>query len=105
MKKNATIAAAHLQRAPTSGAMLPTTWLQQPGGGAIQNNQTLQVCQQKMRLQSLQQERERLKQRQQEIIRQVCFLIKLYSLLSLDVLIEILLRTAYDYVIFVGEII
>ncbi|XP_043787213.1 transcriptional coactivator YAP1 [Apis laboriosa] len=62
----------HLQRAPTSGAMLPQNWLQQqqPTGGGIQNNQTLQACQQKLRLQSLQMERERLKQRQQEIIRQ-----------------------------------
>ncbi|PBC28574.1 WW domain-containing transcription regulator protein [Apis cerana cerana] len=64
--------ATHLQRAPTSGAMLPQNWLQQqqPTGGGIQNNQTLQACQQKLRLQSLQMERERLKQRQQEIIRQ-----------------------------------
>ncbi|XP_015595189.1 transcriptional coactivator YAP1 [Cephus cinctus] len=61
---------SHLQRAPTSGAMLPQNWLQQPGGGGIQSNQTLQACQQKLRLQSLQMERERLKQRQQEIIRQ-----------------------------------
>ncbi|XP_017883902.1 transcriptional coactivator yorkie [Ceratina calcarata] len=62
----------HLQRAPTSGAMLPQNWLQQqqPTGGGIQNNQTLQACQQKLRLQSLQMERERLKQRQQEIMRQ-----------------------------------
>ncbi|XP_071858130.1 transcriptional coactivator yki [Bombus fervidus] len=62
----------HLQRAPTSGAMLPQNWLQQqqPTGGGIQSNQTLQACQQKLRLQSLQMERERLKQRQQEIIRQ-----------------------------------
>ncbi|XP_076282815.1 transcriptional coactivator yki isoform X1 [Lasioglossum baleicum] len=61
----------HLQRAPTSGAMLPQNWLQQqPTGGGIQSNQTLQVCQQKLRLQSLQMERERLKQRQQEIMRQ-----------------------------------
>ncbi|XP_076639386.1 transcriptional coactivator yki isoform X3 [Colletes latitarsis] len=60
----------HLQRAPTSGAMLPQNWLQQPTGGGIQSNQTLQACQQKLRLQSLQMERERLKQRQQEIMRQ-----------------------------------
>ncbi|KAG7199055.1 hypothetical protein KM043_017958 [Ampulex compressa] len=60
----------HLQRAPTSGAMLPQNWLQQPAGGGIQSNQTLQACQQKLRLQSLQMERERLKQRQQEIMRQ-----------------------------------
>lgn len=63
--------ATHLQRAPTSGAMLPQNWLQQPTGGGIQSNQSLQACQQKLRLQSLQMERERLKQRQQEIIRQV----------------------------------
>lgn len=64
--------ATHLQRAPTSGAMLPQTWqIQQQGGGGIQSNQTLQACQQKLRLQSLQMERERLKQRQQEIRRQV----------------------------------
>ncbi|XP_053980967.1 transcriptional coactivator yorkie isoform X2 [Hylaeus anthracinus] len=61
---------SHLQRAPTSGAMLPQNWLQQPTGGGIQSNQTLQACQQKLRLQSLQMERERLKQRQQEIMRQ-----------------------------------
>ncbi|CAD1479204.1 unnamed protein product, partial [Heterotrigona itama] len=61
----------HLQRPPTSGAMLPQSWLQQPtAAGGIQSNQTLQACQQKLRLQSLQMERERLKQRQQEIIRQ-----------------------------------
>lgn len=62
----------HLQRAPTSGAMLPQNWLQQqqPTGGGIQSSQTLQACQQKLRLQSLQLERERLKQRQQEIMRQ-----------------------------------
>lgn len=51
--------------------MLPQNWqLQQPTG--IQSNQNLQACQkQKIRLQSLQLERERLKQRQQEIMRQV----------------------------------
>ncbi|XP_032682602.1 transcriptional coactivator YAP1-like isoform X2 [Odontomachus brunneus] len=61
----------HLQRAPTSGAMLPQNWLQQqqPTGGGI-SSQSLQACQQKLRLQSLQMERERLKQRQQEIMRQ-----------------------------------
>lgn len=64
-------AASHLQRAPTSGAMLPQNWIQQPGAGVIPSNQTLQACQQKLRLQSLQMERERLKQRQQEIMRQV----------------------------------
>lgn len=63
--------------------MLPQTWQIQQQGGAggagsavgagagIQSNQTLQACQQKIRLQSLQMERERLKQRQQEIMRQV----------------------------------
>lgn len=53
--------------------MLPQNWLQQqqPTGGGIQSSQTLQACQQKLRLQSLQLERERLKQRQQEIMRQV----------------------------------
>ncbi|XP_043271966.1 transcriptional coactivator YAP1 isoform X2 [Venturia canescens] len=60
----------HLQRAPTSGALLPQNWLQQPGSTSIQSNQNLQACQQKLRLQSLQMERERLKQRQQEIMRQ-----------------------------------
>ena len=72
-------AASNLQRAPTSGAMLPQNWLQQPGGGSgIQSNQTLQACQQKLRLQSLQMERERLKQRQQEIARQVTILSHLF---------------------------
>lgn len=51
--------------------MLPQTWLQQQPTGSIQNNQTLQACQQKLRLQSLHMERERLKQRRQEIMRQV----------------------------------
>ena len=52
--------------------MLPQSWqLQQSTGGAsLPNNQTLQACQQNLRLQSLQMERERLKQRQQEIARQ-----------------------------------
>ncbi|XP_011648280.1 transcriptional coactivator YAP1 [Pogonomyrmex barbatus] len=59
---------AHLQRTPASGAMLPQNWLQQPTGG-LQNNQNA-VCQQKLRLYSLHQERERLKQRQAEIMRQ-----------------------------------
>lgn len=45
--------------------MLPQSWPLQPAGG-IQNNQA--ACQQKIRLQSLQMERERLKQRQQEIM-------------------------------------
>lgn len=49
--------------------MLPQSWLAQQPAGVIQNNQSLQVCQQKIRLQSLQMERERLKQRQQEIMR------------------------------------
>ncbi|XP_074103723.1 transcriptional coactivator yki [Cotesia typhae] len=61
---------SHLQRAPTTNAMLPQNWLQQPGATGIQNNQNIQVCQQKLRLQSLQMERERLKQRQAEIMRQ-----------------------------------
>lgn len=62
--------AVHLQRAPTSGAILPqsiSSWIQQP----LSQSQSLQACQQKLRLQSLQMERERLKQRQQEIMRQV----------------------------------
>lgn len=46
----------HLQRTPSTGAA---------GGGWA--NASIQVCQQKLRLQSLQLERERLKQRQQEI--------------------------------------
>lgn len=62
--------------------MLPQNWqLQQPTGG-IQSNQSLQAaCQQKIRLQSLQMERERLKQRQQEIMRQVT--VVTYSLFDL----------------------
>jgi protein yorkie len=60
----------HLQRAPTSGAMLPQNWIQQPGAAGLPTNQTIQACQQKLRLQSLQMERERLKQRQAEIMRQ-----------------------------------
>ncbi|XP_045774871.1 transcriptional coactivator YAP1 isoform X2 [Maniola jurtina] len=47
----------HLQRTPTSGGVA--------GGGWA--NASIQACQQKLRLQSLQLERERLKQRQQEI--------------------------------------
>ncbi|KAJ8669592.1 hypothetical protein QAD02_000851 [Eretmocerus hayati] len=63
---------SHLQRPPASGAMLPQNWQIQPqSGSGLQNNQTLQACQQKLRLQSLQMERERLKQRQAEIMRQV----------------------------------
>ncbi|XP_045774915.1 WW domain-containing transcription regulator protein 1 isoform X7 [Maniola jurtina] len=49
--------AQHLQRTPTSGGVA--------GGGWA--NASIQACQQKLRLQSLQLERERLKQRQQEI--------------------------------------
>ncbi|XP_050527531.1 transcriptional coactivator YAP1-A [Daktulosphaira vitifoliae] len=63
---------AHLQRAPTSGAVLPSgsaSWLLN-GNGASGLSQSLQVTQQKLRLHSLQLERERLKIRQQEIIRQ-----------------------------------
>lgn len=53
--------AQHLQRTPAgSGAA---------GGGWA--NASIQACQQKLRLQSLQLERERLKQRQQEILLQV----------------------------------
>ncbi|PZC75181.1 transcriptional coactivator YAP1 isoform X1 [Helicoverpa armigera] len=48
----------HLQRTPAAGGAVPD------GGWA---NASLQACQQKLRLQSLQLERERLKQRQQEI--------------------------------------
>ncbi|KAF9421428.1 hypothetical protein HW555_002643 [Spodoptera exigua] len=48
----------HLQRTPAAGGAVPD------GGWA---NTSLQACQQKLRLQSLQLERERLKQRQQEI--------------------------------------
>lgn len=65
------VLAAHLQRAPTSGAVLPSgsaSWLLNGVSGL---SQSLQVTQQKLRLHSLQMERERLKQRQQEIIRQV----------------------------------
>ncbi|XP_021194055.1 WW domain-containing transcription regulator protein 1 isoform X5 [Helicoverpa armigera] len=50
--------AQHLQRTPAAGGAVPD------GGWA---NASLQACQQKLRLQSLQLERERLKQRQQEI--------------------------------------
>ncbi|XP_011871979.1 PREDICTED: transcriptional coactivator YAP1 [Vollenhovia emeryi] len=61
----------HLQRSPTSNAMLPQAWQLQQTTGSIQSNQSLQAaCQQKIRLHSLQMERERLKLRQQEIIRQ-----------------------------------
>lgn len=51
--------------------MLPQAWIQLSAG--IQNSQALQSPSQKQRLISLQVERERLKQRQQEIIRQVQF--------------------------------
>ncbi|CAH2050531.1 unnamed protein product, partial [Iphiclides podalirius] len=51
----------HLQRTPVAGAGAA-------GGGWA--NASLQACQQKLRLQSLQLERERLKQRQQEIMLQ-----------------------------------
>ncbi|XP_035453194.1 WW domain-containing transcription regulator protein 1 isoform X3 [Spodoptera frugiperda] len=50
--------AQHLQRTPAAGGAVPD------GGWT---NTSLQACQQKLRLQSLQLERERLKQRQQEI--------------------------------------
>ncbi|XP_014241728.1 transcriptional coactivator yorkie-like isoform X2 [Cimex lectularius] len=55
----------HLQRAPTAAGTLPG-WLQ-----PLTQSQNLQAAtQQKLRLQSLQMERERLKLRQQEIMRQ-----------------------------------
>lgn len=66
--------ATHLQRAPTSGAVLPSgsaSWVVNGGSGL---SQSLQLTQQKLRLQQLQMERERLKIRQQEIIRQVSFI-------------------------------
>uniref|UniRef100_A0A8D8S7H8 Transcriptional coactivator YAP1 n=1 Tax=Cacopsylla melanoneura TaxID=428564 RepID=A0A8D8S7H8_9HEMI len=58
----------HLQRVPTAGAILPQSnvaWLPQS-----QSPQSIQASQQKLRLQSLQLEREKLKQRRAEIIRQ-----------------------------------
>ncbi|XP_073991858.1 transcriptional coactivator yki isoform X1 [Rhodnius prolixus] len=55
----------HLQRAPSTTGALPS-WLQP----VVTQSQTLQATQQKLRLQSLQMERERLKIRQQEIMRQ-----------------------------------
>ncbi|KAF7991255.1 hypothetical protein HCN44_002817 [Aphidius gifuensis] len=58
---------AHLQRAPTSGAMLPQNWLQ-PGTAGLPNNR-IQLCEQQMRIQTLRLERESLKQRQAEIMR------------------------------------
>uniref|UniRef100_A0A224XQR7 Putative ww domain-containing transcription regulator protein 1 n=2 Tax=Panstrongylus TaxID=65342 RepID=A0A224XQR7_9HEMI len=57
--------AVHLQRAPSTTGALPS-WLQP----VVTQSQTLQATQQKLRLQSLQMERERLKIRQQEIMRQ-----------------------------------
>lgn len=73
--------AQHLQRTPAAGGTGPD------GGWA---NASLQACQQKLRLQSLQLERERLKQRQQEIrlqvlirkIRQSCYLLSIHKLRS-----------------------
>jgi hypothetical protein len=64
------LAALHLQKSP-AGSMLPqhsTSWIQPLSTQS-------QLCQQKIRLQSLQMERERLKLRQQEIMRQVCCLV------------------------------
>lgn len=66
------VQAAHLQRAPTSAAAVPSgsaAWLLNGGSGSGLA-QSIQVNQQKIRLQSLQMERDRLKLRQQEIIRQ-----------------------------------
>lgn len=54
--------AQHLQRTPAAGGTGPE---------GVWANASLQACQQKLRLQSLQMERERLKQRQQEIRIQV----------------------------------
>jgi len=71
--ENDMFAAAHLQRAPTSAAAIPSgsaAWLLNGGSGSGLA-QSIQVTQQKLRLQSLEMERERLKLRQQEIIRQV----------------------------------
>lgn len=59
-------AAAHLQRAPTTGGNI----VAQGGVSSWIQPQSLQLCH-KVRLQSLQMERERLKLRQQEIMRQV----------------------------------
>lgn len=64
--------AAHLQRAPTSGAMLPQNWLQ-PGTAGLPNNR-IQLCEQQMRIQTLRLERESLKQRQAEIMRKVFYI-------------------------------
>ncbi|BES92279.1 Hypothetical protein NTJ_05088 [Nesidiocoris tenuis] len=56
----------HLQRAPAAGNVLPS-WLQQ---SLLPTANLAATQQQKLRLQSLQQERERLKVRQAEIMRQ-----------------------------------
>lgn len=56
------LTAQHLQRSPAAGTA---------GPDGIWGSASLQACQQKLRLQSLQLERERLKQRQQEIRLQV----------------------------------
>jgi len=68
--------ALHLQKSP-AGTMLPqhgTSWIQPLTTQS-------QLCQQKIRLQSLQMERERLKLRQQEIMRQVipCSLVLMWA--------------------------
>lgn len=60
------IPAQHLQRSPAAGVTLPQGW----NSGTAS---TLQACQ-KLRLQSLQLERERLKQRQHEIRLQVYYI-------------------------------
>jgi hypothetical protein len=70
------ITALHLQKSP-AGTMLPqhgTSWIQPLSTQS-------QLCQQKIRLQSLQMERERLKLRQQEIMRQVipCFEVLMWA--------------------------
>lgn len=59
--------AVHLQRSPGNGNLLPQAWLNPLSSQA---QAALQATQQKIRLQSLQLERDRLKQRQQEIRRQ-----------------------------------
>lgn len=76
------VSAAHLQRSPGAGAMLPqSTWLNPLSSQA---QAALQATQQKMRLQSLQMERDRLKQRQQEIRRQELMLRASSTELPLD---------------------
>jgi hypothetical protein len=70
------LTALQLQKSP-AGTMLPqhgTSWIQPLSTQS-------QLCQQKMRLQSLQMERERLKLRQQEIMRQVipCSLVLMWA--------------------------